>query len=131
MRLFMIKRKIDRKFFVGINGHYMLHARVDGQSWSDRPGVFFRTPDGIAANLRRLCSEPYWDTEAPEGVSPRVAVGWCELGWRNFDESKLGPYEIVTMDVDILSMKAMPATEFVQMDTIRSIPLNTFERRTA
>ena len=131
MRLFMIKRKSDRKFFVGINGYYMLHASVDGQSWSAKPGVFFRTPDGVAANLRRLCSEPYWQTEAPKGICPAVARGWREVGWRDFDESKLGAYDIVMMDVDILSMKATPATEFVQISAIRSVPLNTFERRAA
>jgi len=115
MRLFLIKRKSDNKFFHGINGYYMLNADVDGESWSEKPGIFFRTPEGIAANLRRLCSEPYWCYDRPAGLSPRIA-NWRELGWRNFDEDKMALYEIVAMDVDILSMTATPATEFVQIE---------------
>lgn len=125
MRLYLIKRRSDGKFFGNINGHWILHARgdVDGQYWSDKPQTFFKTPEGVAGNLRRLCSEPYW--------YQADRTRWTELAWRNFDESKLAAYEIVTMDVDVLSMKATPATEFIQIDAIRSQPLTRAERQAA
>jgi len=128
MRLYMIQRKSDREFFVGVNGHYILASGKDGQTWTGKAGRFFRTPDGVAGNLRRLCSQPYWNFNPPPGVCPAVANGWREVAWHDFDARKLDAYEVVTMEVDILSMKACPASEFVQIDAIQSAPLNKFER---
>jgi len=128
MRLYMIKRKTDAMFYVTINGHYSIRTGKSEQQWSTK-GRFFRTPDGVAGNLRKLCSEPYWDTTIPNGLSPRIAVNWREVGWRNFDASKLELYEIVMMDVDIISMTATPATEFVQISAIENAPLNKAERK--
>lgn len=129
MRLYLIKRKSDRKFFVSVNAHYMLiRPGVDGEYWSDKPQTFLKTPDGVAGNLRKLCSEPFWDTEPPKGISPRLVDGWAEIGWRNFDAAKLADFEVVVMDVDVISMKATPATDFVQIEAIESRPLNRRER---
>lgn len=128
MRLYLIKRRSDRKFFGTINGHYILHSGQDGEYWSDKPQTFLKTPEGVAGNLRRLCSEPFWDTEPPKGISSALRNGWKELAWRNFDGRKLKKYEIVAMDVDVLAMSAMPASEFIQIEAIRSRPLSRKER---
>ncbi len=129
MRLYLIKRVSDGKFFVNINGHWMLaNPNVDGTYWSDKPQTFLKTPEGVAGNLRKLCSEPYYDTEAPEGICPRVAVGWKELSWKNFEESQLEAYEVVCMDVDVISMTATPALEFIQVEAIANRPLSRKER---
>ena len=128
MRLYLIKRRSDKKFYVGINGHYALNADVSGHQWSEKPGTFFRTPDGIARNLRKLCSEPYWNTTPPPKVCAAVAARWKEVAWRKFDGRKLKKYEVVIMDVDVISMTATPATEFCQIEAIRSQPINKFER---
>lgn len=126
MRLYMIKRKTDGLFYVNINGHYSVHTGKSEQHWSDK-GRFLRTPDGVAGNLRKLCSEPYFDTTRPDGLSPNIN-DWRELSWRNFEPLKLIAYEIVMMDVDVISMTATPATDFVQIDAIENTPLNRRER---
>ena len=132
MRLYLIKRRSDCTFFVSVNGHWALHrGDIDGQCWSEKPQTFFKTPEGVAGNLRKLCSEPYWDKEPPPKVCPQVAANWRELAWHKFDDRKLKDFEVVTMDVDVLSMTATPATEFVQIDAIRSRPLSRRERRAA
>jgi len=126
MRLYMIKR-VDGTFFVNINGYYSIRTGKNEVHWSDK-GRFFRTPDGVAGNLRKLCSEPYYDTTRPDGLSPRIK-NWSELSWRNFDPSKLASYEVVMMDVDVISMTATPAADFAQVDAIESTPLNRRERK--
>lgn len=132
MRLYLIKNKSDKKFFVSINGHWMMcNDKVDGQYWSEKPQTFLKTPEGVAGNLRKLCSKPYWSYEVPSGVCPAVAVGWKELAWGDFDDRKLEAYEVVIMDVDVISMKATPATEFVQIDAIKNQPLTRSERQAA
>lgn len=128
MRLYLIKRKSDRKFFVSINGHVALCSKSDPEYWSSKPSMFLKTPEGVAGNLRKLCSEPFWSYDVPDGVCETVASGWCELAWRNFDETKLSQYEIVAMDIDVLSMSATPATEFVQVEVIAKQPLTKSER---
>lgn len=127
MRLYLIKRKTDGMFYVNINGYYSIRTGNSEQHWSDK-GRFFRTPEGVAGNLRKLCSEPYFCKERPDGLSTRI-TNWEELAWRNFDKSKLNEYEIVTMDVDIISMTATPATKFVQIDAIKNAPLTRKERQ--
>jgi hypothetical protein len=80
-----------------------------------------RTADGVAMNLRKLCSTPYW----PSGR-------WgSELGWKDFDSTKLALFEVVCMDVDVVSMKAVPATEFAQIEAVENIPLTRAERNAA
>lgn len=131
MRIYLIKRKSDKKFFVSINGHWALCSGHDGEYWSEKPQSFLKTPDGVAGNLRKLCSEPYWSYKAPATAHPRVADNWRELAWKNFDATKLNQFEIVIMDVDVVSMKATPATEFIQIEHIENAPLTRAERRAA
>ncbi len=128
MRLYLIKRRSDKKFFVAIHGHWALNTKYHPEVWSDKPQTFFRTPEGIAGNLRKLCSTPYWDREAPPGVCAAVAEGWKEIAWRDFDAEKLNQFEVVAMDIDILSMSATPASEFVQTEAIATRPLTKRER---
>ena len=127
MRLYLIKRKSDGLFFVNINGHYSIHTGKSEQHWSDK-GRFFRTPDGVVGNLRKLCSTPYFDTSRPEGLSPKI-TNWREIGWKDFDAEKLSFYNVVSMDVDIISMTAKPAAEFAQVSAIETAPLNRRERK--
>lgn len=126
MRLYMIKRKADGMFFVNVNGHSSAYTSESQQHWSDK-GRFFRTPDGIAGNLRKLCSTAYWDTTRPEGLSKNI-TDWKEVGWKDFDATLLEQYEVVMMDVDIISMTATPATEFAQIEAIEHSPLSRRER---
>ena len=126
MRLYMIKRKCDGLFYVNINGHYSIHTGKSEQHWSDK-GRFFRTPDGVAGNLRKLCSTPYWDTTRPDGLSPNISE-WKELGWKDFNAVLLDQYEVVMMDVDIIAMTATPAIEFAQIEAIETTPLTRAER---
>lgn len=129
MRLYLIKRCADGKFFGGINGHYMLHGGADGEYWSEKPQLLLKTPEGVAGNLRKLCSKPFWDYVAPKGVCKAVADRWRELAWQNFDKRKLKKFEVVVMDVDVISMTATPASEFVQLEAIKSRPLRKKERQ--
>lgn len=123
MRLYLIKRKADKAFLRTIEAHYSLHTGQDKTAWSDKPQMMLRTPDGVAGNLRKLCSEPYWQSgKTFAGHESR------EIGWRNFDARKLELYEVVCMDVDVISMTATPATDFAQVEAIESVPLNRFER---
>ena len=132
MRLYLIKRASDGKFFGGINGHYMLIRKVSRETatyWSDKPQMLLKTPDGVAANLRRLCSEPYWDMTPPAGLCASIKSNWRELAWKDFDAAKLDQFEIVVMDVDVISMTATPAREFIQPEAIANTPLSKADRR--
>lgn len=131
MNLYMIRQVSDGKYLRKINGYYMLAAGVPREkavTWSETPAYMLRTPDGVAANLRKLCSEPYWDREAPKGVWPPLAAKWEELAWRNFDASLLDQYEVVTMNVDILSMRVTAPAAFAQIEAIATAPLSRKER---
>ncbi len=129
MRLYLIKRRDDGKFFVNINGHCMLYTGKDEQYWSDKSQRFFKTPEGVAGNLRKLCSKPYWDTVPPSGICNALKSNYRDLAWRDFDKRGLDKYEVVVMDVNILSMTATPAVDFIQIDKIESQPLSSRERR--
>tara|TARA_R100001086_G_scaffold239581_1_gene165098 strand:- start:663 stop:1016 length:354 start_codon:yes stop_codon:yes gene_type:complete len=115
----MIKRRSDGKFLRSTEVHYSLHSGADKSGWSSKPAYMLRTPDGVAMNLRKLCSEPYW-------VKTKFGI---EVEWRNFDETKLDQFEVVCMDVDVISMKAMPAEKFAQVEAIAHIPLTRSERQ--
>lgn len=128
MRLYLIKRKSDGKFLCGINSGYSVHTGNLEASWSGKPGTFLKTPDGIARNLRRLCSTPYYDRTPPPGLSPACRPFWKEVGWRDFDAAKLSLYVVVMMDVDLVSMTATPAQDFVQLEAIENQPLTRRER---
>jgi len=128
MRLYAIRRKSDGKFYVSAMGGYAIHTGKPQYQFATKPSQFLRTPDGVAGNLRKLCSDPYYDTTPPIGLSNRI-TNWRELAWRNFDASKLDLYEVVITDVDIISTTATPAAEFVQLSAIADIPLTRRERR--
>lgn len=122
MRLYLIKRKADGSYLRALETHYSLHTGQDKTAWSDTPQYMLRTADGVAKNLRKLCSEPYWT---------RYEGFIREIGWRNFDPEKLKLFEIVVMDVDVISMKATPAEHFAQVEKISNIPLTKEERSAA
>ena len=123
MRLFMIKRRADKAFLRKVEGHYSAHTGQDKNAWSETPAYMLRTADGVAANLRKLCSVPYYDPDDP--------ARWKELQWKDFDAGKLDLFEVVCMDVDVISMTATPAKEFAQVEAIENIPLTRREREAA
>lgn len=118
MKLYLIKRISDGKFFVSTDGN-------GREYFAEKPAMFLKTPDGVASNLRRLCSEYYkW---FPDGKRTFV---WYKA-WRNFNPEKLTDFEIVVMDVDIISMTATPAADFVQPEAIESAKVSRFESKCA
>jgi hypothetical protein len=121
MKLYLIKRRSDGKFLRTLDVHYSLHSGQDKTAWSDTPQMLLKTPDGVVGNLRKLCSEPYFDGKWP----------YREVAWRNFDVDKLDRFEVVCMDVDVISMTATPAKEFAQIEAIARVPLTRKERRAA
>lgn len=124
MRLFLIKRKSDGAFLRKIEGHYSAHVRQDKNAWSETPAYMLRTPDGIAANLRKLCSTPYYPTDESRWY-------FNELQWKDFDASRLDLYDVISMDVDIVNMTVTPAQEFAQVEAIENTPLTRRERLAA
>ena len=121
MRLYLIKRKADGAFLRTLDVHYSLHSGQDKTAWSDSPQMMLKTPDGVAGNLRKLCSTPFYQGEWPHR----------EVGWKDFDSEKLKLFEVVCMDVDVISMTATPATEFAQIEAIENTPLTRSERMAA
>lgn len=110
MNIYFIKRVSDGKFFVSTNGLGEVY-------FSASPSMFLKTPDGVAANLRRLCSD-FCETATPSG--------WLEKNWKNFDTSKLDLYQVVIIKIDILSMTAQPASEFVQPSAIKTARVSKY-----
>ena len=129
MRLYCIRRKLDGKFFVSAQGHYSVASGREQHHFATKPSQFLRTPDGVAGNLRKLCSTPYWSNEAPEGVHPAIAKGWKELAWTNFDPLKLELYEVVITSVSIFKAETVSADRFIQVESIMNAPLTARERR--
>lgn len=128
MKLYLIKRKLDGKFFVNVNGSWAIHCGHDGQSWSHNSQRLFKTPEGVAGNLRKLCSEPYWHTEPPARVCEAIKRGWRELRWENFDARRLDQFDVVITEVNILSTRTTPAAEFIQLSAIENAPLCRADR---
>lgn len=122
MKLYLIKRKADGHFLRNLETHYSLHVGQDKTAWSAKPSMLLRTPEGVAMNLRKLCSEAYYEDFRPKAFSREIA-------WRNFKPDELKLYEIVCMDVDVISMKSTPANEFIQLDAVENIPLTRKERQ--
>lgn len=117
MRLYMIRRKTDALFLRKIEGHYSRHVGQDKNAWSETPAYLLRTADGVAMNLRKLCS-------VPRGKG-------YEIDWQDFDARKLSLYEVICIDVNVIEMRAVAATDFAQPEAIASIPLTKDERAAA
>lgn len=78
MKLYSMRRLSDGRFFIHTDG--LGHLRM-----STKP-VFWRTPDSVWVNLKRVCSEysPYQDR-----------WGFTQKDWAGFDAKKLAGWEIV------------------------------------
>ena len=102
MLLYSIRRISDGKFFVHYNG-------LGELSMNSTP-VFWKTPDAVWDNLKRLCSqyEPWKDR-----------WGWMQKGWRDFDARKLKQWQVIVTDVAVLGEKQVPAAEFVSVKDLR------------
>lgn len=121
MRLYFIRRKSDGMFLRKIEGHYSDHVGQDRNAWSDKPAYILRTPEGVLANLRKLCSTPYY---------PKLEPGqrFNELQWKDFDPQKLYDLEVVSADIKIIAMDVTPAMDFSQIKAIENVPLTKMER---
>ena len=102
MKLYFIRRKSDHRYLRSRETYYSAHVGRDKTAWSDKPAYILRTPDGVASNLRKLCSTP----KKVQGTINR-------LEWVNFDPSKLDLYEVVVVDALIVGEKALPASDFL------------------
>lgn len=104
MKLYSMRRLSDGKFFIHTDG--LGHLRM-----STKP-VFWRTPDSIWVNLKRVCSEyaPYEDR-----------WGFTQKDWSGFDAKKLAGWEIVVTNVKVLGEKQIPAAEFVDKKALRTM----------
>ena len=122
MILYMIRRKLDGFYLRKVEGHYSAHRGVDKNCWSQTPAYMLRTPDGVAANLRKLCSTPYY----PDPDSRRF---WQELEWKDFREEDLALYLVEKAYVIRTKIKLVPAVEFAQAKVIANIPLTRKERQ--
>lgn len=121
----MIKRVSDGMYLRKIEGHYSRHTGQDKNAWSVTPAYMLRTPDGVAMNLRKLCSRPCYYEDQDRN-------GFCrEIDWRDFDAAKLEQFEVVVMQVNVVDTHTVPAADFAQIDKIASIPLTRAERDAA
>ncbi len=96
MMLYSMRRLSDGKFFI--------HTYANGRFAMSNKPVFWRTPDSIWINLKRVCSnfQPWrdrWDC--------------VQKGWTGFDAKKLKDWEVITTNVRVLGEKRIPAARFV------------------
>lgn len=108
MKLYTIKRISDGKFFISTDGRGALY-------FSPSP-TFWKTPESIWANLKRICSD-----YAPI----KGWMGFPKKDWANFDPEKIDLYEVIVMEVDLVNVTAIPAKEFVQVEKIRELDVAT------
>lgn len=106
MKLYSLRRVADGKYFVHTNGlgHLVMNSTP----------IFWKTPDSIWVNLKRVCSDfaPYADPHFPH---------WQKKGWANFDPTKLTQWEVVVTTVNVLKQKCYPAPEFVDIAKLNEI----------
>ena len=104
MKLYSMRRLSD--------GRYFIHTDGNGDLRMSTKPVFWRTPDSIWINLKRVCSkfEPWEDR-----------WGSRQKGWEGFDAKKLRDWEIVITNVKVLGEGRIPATEFVDKSALRKM----------
>lgn len=107
MKLYALRRISDGKFFV--------HTTGLGQFVMTATPVFWKTPDGIHINLKRVCSRfaPFIDK-----------WGFQQKDWDHFDKRKLVGWEVLIVNAKVLSENFVPATAFVG-DSLTPIQLAT------
>lgn len=118
MKLYAIKRTEDGKYYTCWGGYC-------GPTFSSEP-TFWRTPDGVAVNLRKLCSEHYLGTAIFGTMKFKQTVN----AWRNFDENKMKLYEVIVIEVDMVSMLAVPAVDFAQPEAVAAASIQHEEKLT-
>lgn len=104
MKLYSLRRVSDGKFFVGTNGR--------GDWNMNSTPCFWKTPDSIWVNLKRVCSD----------YSPwKDHWGWDQKGWANFDAKKMAGWEVIVTTVHVLKQKRYTAKEFVDVAKLREM----------
>jgi hypothetical protein len=104
MKLYSMRRLSDGKFFI--------HTYANGKLAMSNKPVFWRTPDSIWVNLKRVCSkfEPWrdrWDC--------------TQKGWTGFDPKKLREWEVIVTNVKVLGEAQIPAEKFVDKSALRKM----------
>lgn len=107
MLLYSIRNVHTKKFYTGNDGS-------GKPTWCKKPR-FYSTPDGITANLKRLCSEykPKKDRN-----------GYLQKAWRSFEPTKLDNYAVVVWEIDILSSETVVPAKFATIEQISNAETN-------
>lgn len=108
MNLYTIKRISDGRFFISTNGL--------GTPFFCRSPCFWKTPDSVWINLKRLCSEyaPFKDW-----------FGTSQKDWINFNPVLLKLYQVIVLEVDLVNVTAVPAVDFVVPDKLAELDAKT------
>lgn len=109
MILYSIRKKSTEKYFIHFHGRLI-------STWCVTP-QFSMKPDTIWKNLKRLCSEGYWE----EYKIGNLSGTFKRKNWRKFDKRKLELYEVVQFNVRVLGAKATSAEKFVIPKTIAKL----------
>lgn len=76
--------------------------------------MFFKTPDAIWRNLKRLCCEFYYEEyQIRDWTGKLCERKFRRKNWRKFDKRKLKKYEVVQFSVKALGTTTMDAEVFV------------------
>lgn len=102
MILYSIRKKSTEKYFVHFHGRLVA-------TWCVTPQFSIR-PDTIWKNLKRLCSEGYWE---PYTLTCSGTHKYYRKNWKKFDKSKLSLYEVIQFNVKVIGAKSTSAEKFV------------------
>lgn len=118
MILYMIQRKSDDHHFVSMQGYYSAHSGMDKTYWrGDGLGTMFRTPEGVAKNLKRLCCVPRFEDSRPQHRLTH------KVEWQDYNPDKLKLYRVVLLDVVINGKQTLGANNFVQLHKLEEMEI--------
>lgn len=96
-------------------GKYFVHTDGNGTPiWNSTPS-FCREPETIWKNLKRLCSQFYYEGYKLPALGERI---WTRKNWKNFDPALLRHYEVVTFNVSVIGSEVISAPNFVVPETL-------------
>jgi len=106
MILYCIRRKSD--------GRYFIHTDGNGHPRMSTDPVFFKKPETIARNLKRLCSE------FTLVQSSKFKWSWSKE-WSNFNPDILDAYEVERYELHLQDKIIVPARNFVGAVTMQNL----------
>lgn len=122
MKLYSIRHKLTGKYYNGHGTFYYSKGPYGGQSmWSETPGLFLKTPDGVINNLKRLGCEivqplPQGDMNYSEWQKANKAKWffWSHnKAFDNFDPARLSDIEVIVTKVSVLGEEQFDAQDFL------------------